>query len=61
MGIYICLNCSGIHRSFGVQISFIRSVTMDRLQASQLEVMKEGGNENLYQFFETFDLNYEPI
>ncbi len=28
-GILICMECSGIHRSFGVKASFVRSITMD--------------------------------
>ena len=28
-GILLCLNCSGIHRSYGVNISFVRSINMD--------------------------------
>jgi ADP-ribosylation factor GTPase-activating protein 1 len=28
-GIYICLNCAGLHRGLGVQMSFVRSITMD--------------------------------
>lgn len=28
-GILLCLNCSGVHRSFGVRVSFVRSITMD--------------------------------
>ena len=30
-GIYICLNCAGTHRGFGVQISFVRSLEMDNI------------------------------
>ena len=29
-GIWICTNCSGIHRSLGVNLSFVKSVMMDR-------------------------------
>lgn len=29
-GIFLCLNCSGNHRSFGVNISFVKSATLDK-------------------------------
>ena len=34
-GIYICLNCAGVHRSFGVQVSFVRSLQMDNITELQ--------------------------
>ena len=27
--IYLCLNCAGEHRGYGVNVSFIRSITID--------------------------------
>ena len=46
-GLWLCLGCSGIHRSLGVHVSFERSITMDSWNAKQLSLMKHGGNENM--------------
>lgn len=27
--VFVCMKCSGVHRGFGVNISFIRSMTID--------------------------------
>ena len=44
-GTYMCLECSGIHRSMGVHISFVQSVTMDSWKnARYVAKMKGGGN-----------------
>jgi len=50
-GILLCLQCSGRHRGFGVQVSFVRSVSMDSWSHSQILAMLEGGNEQLNNFF----------
>jgi ADP-ribosylation factor GTPase-activating protein 1 len=44
-GTMFCLECSGIHRSLGVHISFVRSIAMDSWTESQLNIMKNGGND----------------
>lgn len=43
-GTLFCLECSGVHRSLGVHISFVRSVAMDSWTEPQLNLMKTGGN-----------------
>jgi len=50
-GTLICMQCSGKHRSYGVQTSFVRSVRMDTWTHSQILAMLEGGNDQLQGFF----------
>jgi ADP-ribosylation factor GTPase-activating protein 1 len=41
-GILFCLECSGQHRSLGVHISFVRSITMDSWTEKQIKLMQVG-------------------
>ncbi len=52
-GVFFCLECSGIHRSLGVQTSFVRSVTMDRWTPQQLAKMEAGGNDRALEFWKS--------
>jgi hypothetical protein len=44
LGVFICIECSGIHRSFGTHISKVRSVKLDKWEQSWVNEMKRIGN-----------------
>uniref|UniRef100_A0A7S3PMB2 Arf-GAP domain-containing protein n=1 Tax=Aplanochytrium stocchinoi TaxID=215587 RepID=A0A7S3PMB2_9STRA len=50
-GTLFCLECSGVHRSLGVHISFVRSITMDSWSSKQIEMMRLGGNKQMREWF----------
>ena len=51
-GVFICLDCSGVHRSLGVHITQVKSANMDKWTPEELDVFRSsGGNRKAELYF----------
>ncbi|RLV87063.1 hypothetical protein JA9_001385 [Meyerozyma sp. JA9] len=52
LGCFVCIRCSGIHRSMGTHISKVKSVDLDAWTDEQVESMVKWGNAKCNMYWE---------
>ncbi|KAI5477960.1 hypothetical protein MNV49_005752 [Pseudohyphozyma bogoriensis] len=61
LGIFLCLQCAGLHRKMGTHISKVKSLTMDTWTREQVDHMRANGNLKSNYYFNPDDrLNPPP-
>ena len=54
LGIFICMDCAGRHRSYGTHISYVKSVDLDFWKKNQLKSVELTGNNFMKKKFQEF-------
>ncbi|KIR38322.1 stromal membrane-associated protein [Cryptococcus deuterogattii 99/473] len=52
LGVFLCIRCSGIHRSMGTHISKVKSIDLDIWTPEQMESIQKWGNKRANVYWE---------
>ncbi|WOL15679.1 putative ADP-ribosylation factor GTPase-activating protein AGD5 isoform X1 [Canna indica] len=62
LGVFLCMQCSGIHRSLGVHISKVRSAALDTWLPEQVAFIQTMGNKKANSYWEAeLPPNYDRV
>jgi hypothetical protein len=56
--VFLCKECQLKHRSYGISVSYIRSLEMDLWKEDQIALLKYGGNERLRDLMSLYNVKF---